>query len=100
MASEERAPENMFLDLTPTAKRVLHQIMMSGNNKLAKETAQDVLDRAGQTRKADTRQAQQIVITNSQVAILAKVADEVEERLENDQLFDPNSKELKDVTEE
>ena len=90
MNSEKR--ENLFLDLVPVAKRVLHQSMIGGG-KQAVTTAQDILDRAGETKRNETSAPVQIVITNSQVAMLAKVADEVEARLEGDNLYVPPSKE-------
>lgn len=99
MSSDSESKENLFRELVPTAKRVLHQNMTNpGNPKLAISVAQDVLDRAGETKKAETRQATQIVITNSQVAILAKVADEVEAKLmQEGELLEPTSKELEHV---
>lgn len=98
MSSDKARENNLFLDLAPTAKRILHQTMVSGDPKLARDTAQDVLDRAGMTKKSEIKQATQIVITNSQVEVLMRVADEVEAKLEIDQLYEPSSKELKNVT--
>lgn len=100
MADEGRK-ENPFEDLTATAKRVLHQHMIGDNSKLAVSVAQDVLDRAGQTKKVDQNRqlSPTIVITNSQVGILAKVAEEVEAKLVEDDLYVPDSKELENGTE-
>lgn len=74
--------ENLFKPLVPEARTVLRQTMLGTDRKLATSTAQDVLDRAGVTKQQEGRPAVQIVISNSQVAILAKVAKEVEDVLE------------------
>ena len=84
--------ENIFKDLVPHAKKVLHQQMMNQMNpKIAIQVAESILDRAGQTKKVDDRVRTPIVITNSQVAILSKVAREIEVQMENDDLFVPDS---------
>lgn len=74
-------PENLFEPLVPEAHMVLRRAMLSGG-KVAVSTAQDVLDRAGVTKQQEGRPTQQIIISNSQVAILAKVAKEVEDVIE------------------
>lgn len=98
--SDGSRDENIFEDLVPTAKRVLTQVMTGNNQKLAKETAESVLDRAGHARKDSGKMAQPIFITNSQVAILAKGAKEVEAMLEQDDLYMPDPEELERVARE
>lgn len=71
---------NIFADLVPDARRTLRRVMlMSHDNKLATETAKDVLDRAGQTKKIEERQQRPIIISDSQVNLLLQVAKEIDE---------------------
>lgn len=77
--------ENHFKPLVPEATMVLRRAMLGSNEKLAVSTSQDVLDRAGMTKQQEGRPAANIVISNSQVAILAKVAKEVEDVIEIEQ---------------
>lgn len=74
--------ENHFMPLVPEATMVIRRAMLGANEKLAVSTSQDVLDRAGVTKQQEGRPAAQIIISNSQVAILAKVAKEVEDVIE------------------
>lgn len=72
--------DNIFQDLIPDAKRTLRRTMlMSYDSKLALDTAKDVLDRAGQTKKVEERAQRPVVITNSQIQLLLNVANEIEE---------------------
>ena len=83
---DENGPEepNLFVPLVPDAQQVVRQTMLfSSNEKLRVSTAQDVLDRAGHTRKQEGKPTTPIVITNSQVAIMSGVAEEVEHALEH-----------------
>ena len=91
--SEER-DENIFNDLVPTAKKTLHKYMVGGDSKLAVNVASDVLDRAGKTKKTESRAATQVFISNSQVAILQQTADEVEAKIDEDNLYVPKPEEL------
>jgi hypothetical protein len=68
--------------------------MVGGDSKLAVNVATDILDRAGKTKKSETRAATQVFISNSQVAILQQTADEVEAKISEDDLYIPDSKEL------
>jgi hypothetical protein len=71
---------NIFKELVPDAKRTLRRTMlMSRDNKLSAETAKDVLDRAGETKKVEERAQRPVVITNSQINLLLEVAKEVSE---------------------
>lgn len=71
---------NIFEDLVPDAKRTLRRnMLMSHDNKLAVDTAKDVLDRAGQTKKVEERAQRPVVITNSQIQLLLQVAKESDE---------------------
>lgn len=94
----EELRENIFRELVPQAKKVLAQQMGNEKNpKLAVQVAESVLDRAGEVRKNEEREVHPIVITNSQVAILSKVAQEVEDKIaESGDLVQPSLKELED----
>jgi hypothetical protein len=94
MATDDDREKGYFDDLVPTAKQTLHQLMTQGSEKVRRETSESILDRAGHTKKAETRVATQIVITNSQVALLAAGADEVEALLTKDPLPVLSSKEF------
>ena len=76
--------ENLFKPLVPEAQMVLRQRMLGADSKLAVSVAQDVLDRAGVTKQQEGRPMTLIVITNSQVAMLSKVAQEVEDAIERE----------------
>lgn len=73
--------ENLFKPLVPEAQMVLRQRMLGADSKLAVSVAQDVLDRAGITKQQEGKPLTQIIITNSQVAMLSKVAQEVEDAI-------------------
>jgi len=84
--------DNLFVPLINEARQVIRRAMHNSlNEKLAVSTAQDVLDRAGQTRKVESRVQYPIVITNSQVLLLARVAQEVENAIESDPDFPPET---------
>lgn len=89
--------ENIWKELVPAAKKTLAQKMMGSNEKIAVQVAESILDRAGEAKKTDDMIRTPIVITNSQVAILSAVADEVEAQLAKDQLYEPTAKELDDA---
>jgi len=72
--------ENLFKPMVPEAKSYLRSIMLNGRDvKLGISIAQDILDRAGEVKKQDTRAAIVINITDSQINLLAQGAKEVEE---------------------
>lgn len=69
--------ENIFRPLIPDAQRVIRRAMLNGKDqKLAVQVAQDVLDRAGETKKSEQRHAAQVVITDSQVNLLMQAFEE------------------------
>lgn len=71
-------PTNEFEDLVPTAKSVLRKVMLNAKDqKLAVSTAQDVLDRAGKGKNNGGIVGAQIVIKDSNVALLTATAREV-----------------------
>lgn len=70
--------ENLFKPLVNDARSTLRRLMLnSRNEKIQRETAESVLDRAGETKKADNRVATQIIIKDSQINMLAQVAKEL-----------------------
>lgn len=95
--SDEGPAENIWRELVPAAKKTLAQKMVGHNDKIAVQVAESILDRAGETRKQEERVRTPIVITNSQVAILTAVAEEVERQLEKEQLYEPTAKELENA---
>jgi CRISPR/Cas system-associated endonuclease Cas3-HD len=97
MSDQEK--ENIFKDLIPHAKKVLHQRMMDQSNpKLAIQVAESILDRAGETKKQEERVRTPIVISNSQVAILTAAAEEVEKQIALDGgLYEPSKEELENA---
>lgn len=69
--------ENMFRSLVPDAKSVIRRAMLNNRDqKLAVQVAQDVLDRAGETKKSEQKQTAQVVITDSQVNLLMQAFEE------------------------
>jgi hypothetical protein len=85
---EQKPRNNIFRELVPDAKRTLRRTMlMSHDSKLAADTAKDVLDRAGETKKVEEREQRPVVITNSQINLLYQVARELD------------SEEIRDVSE-
>jgi len=81
----EQTSKNLFAPLEADALRVLQQTMLlSGDKKLRVAVAQDVLDRGGHGKLPDSRPTTPIIITNSQVAIMSNVAEEVENALANE----------------
>lgn len=78
-SSDVSSGKNIFKELVPDAKRTLRRTMlMSRDNKLALETAKDVLDRAGETKKVEERAQRSVVISNSQIQLLLQVAKEID----------------------
>jgi hypothetical protein len=79
--AEEKAvmgQENLFKPLVNDARSTLRRLMLnSRNEKIQRETAESVLDRAGETKKQDNRIATQIIIKDSQINMLAQVAKEL-----------------------
>lgn len=70
--------KNLFQELVPEAKSTLRRLMLnSRNEKIQRETAESVLDRAGETKKQETRVKPQVVITDSQINVLVQAAQEV-----------------------
>jgi spore germination cell wall hydrolase CwlJ-like protein len=81
LSTESRVTEadysNEYKVLAPDARSLLRKVMLnSKNEKLAISVAESVLDRAGETKKVETKAVQPIYITNSQVQLLAQVAKE------------------------
>lgn len=75
----EKPNKNLFAPLEDDALRVLqHAMLLSGDKKLRVSVAQDILDRGGHGRLPDSKPTTPIIITNSQVAIMSSVAQEVE----------------------
>lgn len=73
-----RAQDNLFRELVPDAKSTLRRLMLnSRNEKIQRETAESVLDRAGETKKGETRAQTQIIINDSQINMLTQVAKEL-----------------------
>lgn len=71
--------DNLFKVLVPDAVHVLRRAMLNGRDqKLAVSTAQDVLDRAGETKKNDIREAAPVHISDSNVQFLLQVLNESE----------------------
>lgn len=69
--------DNMFRPLVTDARRVLRRAMLNGRDqKLAVQVAQDVLDRAGETKKSDNKQVAPVIITDSQVNLLVQAFNE------------------------
>lgn len=76
---ETKQEDNIFRELVPDAKRTLRRTMlMSHDSKLATDTAKDVLDRAGETKKVEEKEKRPVVITNSQINLLYQVAREMD----------------------
>lgn len=76
---EQKPKENVFREMVPDARRTLRRVMlMSRDSKLAVETAKDVLDRAGETKKVEERAQRPVVITNSQINLMLQVAREMD----------------------
>lgn len=70
--------QNLFKPLVNDARSTLRRLMLnSKNEKIQRETAESVLDRAGETKKVDNRVATQIIIKDSQINMLAQVAKEL-----------------------
>ena len=76
-AITEAQEQNLFKPLIPDAVSTLRKLMLnSKNEKIMRETAESVLDRAGQTKKQDTREKAKVVINDSQINILIQAAKE------------------------
>lgn len=75
----QRQKENLFKPLVPDAYRTLRRTMLNAKDaKLAKEAAESVLDRAGETKKQEERVMPQVNITNSQIQLLVQASKEVD----------------------
>lgn len=71
--------DNLFRVLVPDALHVVRRAMLNGKDqKLAVSTAQDVLDRAGETKKNDVRESAPVHISDSNVQFLLQVLKESE----------------------
>lgn len=71
--------ENLFRPLIPEAQKVLRHCMHFGtkNDQFKASIAQDILDRAGETKKRDESAPVTVInISDSDVALLAGVAKE------------------------
>lgn len=69
--------ENLFKPLVPDARSTLRRLMLnSSNEKIARETAESILDRAGETKKESARSSINLQISDSQINILVQAAKE------------------------
>lgn len=74
---DEANDKNMFEPLVGDAVSTLRRLMLnSRNEKIQRETAESVLDRAGKTKKQDIRNKPQVIITDSQINVLMQAAQE------------------------
>ena len=72
--------ENMFLDLVQDAKSSLRRLMLnSTNEKIIRETAESVLDRAGKTKKVSEISRPVVHITDSHIQLLVQASKEIAE---------------------
>ena len=80
--NDELVPQdkNLFKPLVPDAYRVIRRAMLNQTDaKLGVAVAQDVLDRAGETRKPQERIRPHIVIKDSQIQLLVAGMQEAKE---------------------
>lgn len=76
--AESTEDKNMFKPLVPDAISTLRRLMLnSRNEKIQRETAESVLDRAGATKKQETREKPSVVISDSQINVMLQAAQEV-----------------------
>ena len=72
------ADKNYFEDLVPEAKSVLRRVMPNtGDKKLAKSTAVDILEFAGRRKEAPSEQRPPVLIKDSNVQLLVTAASEI-----------------------
>ena len=75
---QQLVKQNIFRPLVLEAKDVLRRTMLNGpDKKLAVNTALEVLDRAGETKKTDNITSRPVIIKDSQVQLLVQVAGEI-----------------------
>ena len=67
--------QNLFLPLVGEAHSILRRAMHNSDQKLAVQTAKDILDYAGQKREA-VREQRQVIVKDSQIQILVQVLKE------------------------
>ena len=68
---------NPYKEMAPDARSVLRKLMFnSRNEKIRKETAIAVLDRAGEAAQKSEDAQRPIIIKDSQVALLMRAAEE------------------------
>jgi len=77
-AIQKVSPEaNPYKEMAPEARSVLRRLMYnSRNEKIRKETAMDILDRAGEAGMKPENFQRPIIIKDSQVVLLLKAAQE------------------------
>lgn len=72
-----QAKENLFEPMIPEARSALRRLMLnSSNEKIVRETAESVLDRAGQTKKVEDRVQPVVNISESHVQLLVQASKE------------------------
>jgi len=69
---------NPYREVATEARDNLLRIMHNtANEKLSKEIAVEILDRAGETKHVEQRQAVQVKITNEQIELLVATEQEI-----------------------
>lgn len=69
--------ENLFKPLVKDATSTLRRLMLNtSNEKIARETAESILDRAGETKREAMKSTVAVQISDSQINVLMTAAKE------------------------